>query len=54
MERLADWCNDVKKLDKSKKYDYLFVVQGIFDKYNLSILIIERLKNIKTRILLFL
>jgi type III restriction enzyme len=36
MERLANWCNDVDKLDKSKKYDYLFVDQDTFAKYKFS------------------
>jgi type III restriction enzyme len=38
MERLANWCNDVNKLDKSKKYDYLFVDEETFEKYKFSIL----------------
>jgi type III restriction enzyme len=36
MERLANWCNDVNKLDKSKKYDYLFVDQETYEKYKFS------------------
>jgi type III restriction enzyme len=36
MERLANWCEDVNKLDKTKKYDYLFVDQETFEKYLFS------------------
>jgi type III restriction enzyme len=34
MERLANWCNDVNKLDRAKKYEYLFADQETYEKYN--------------------
>ncbi|MDR2302112.1 MAG: type III restriction endonuclease subunit R, partial [Deltaproteobacteria bacterium] len=36
IKRLKNWCNDVNQAQKKYKFDFLFVDQETFNKYNFS------------------
>ncbi|OQA30976.1 MAG: hypothetical protein BWY55_00688 [archaeon ADurb.Bin336] len=34
MQRLKEWCQDINKLQNKIKYDFIFVDEKSFNKYN--------------------
>jgi len=36
MERLAQWCKDINKIESQTKYHWLYIEQDKFEKYSPS------------------